>query len=128
MRYLALDVGDRTIGLAVGDEELGLARPLRTLRRRSVAADLETLREIVAKEDVGALVIGLPLTLAGESGHQARRVRVFSTAAEALGLPIELVDERFTTAEAASRGADDLDAGAATVLLEDFFSQRRRRS
>lgn len=126
MRYLALDVGDRTIGLAVGEETFGLARPLRTIRRRGVAADLETLRAIVAKEDIGAIVIGLPLDTRGEIGHQATRVRAFAESARTLGLPTELVDERFTTAEAARRGADDLDAGAAVVLLEDFFSERHR--
>ncbi|HKW77906.1 MAG TPA: Holliday junction resolvase RuvX [Candidatus Limnocylindria bacterium] len=126
MRYLALDVGDRTIGLAVGEETFGLARPLVTLRRRSVSADLEALREIVNREDVGALVIGLPLTLGGETGYQAARARSFAESARALGRPIELVDERFTTAEAQRRGEADLDAGAATVLLEDFFSARRR--
>lgn len=126
MRYLALDVGDRTIGLAVGDEAFGLARPLRTIRRRGIAADLDVLRDIVRKEDVGALVIGLPLNLKGESGHQAQRVRSFAASARSLALPIELVDERFTTAEAARRGADDLDAGAAAVLLEDFFAERSR--
>ena len=128
MRYLALDVGDRTIGLAVGEETFGLARPLRTLRRRGVAADLDSLREIVTKEDIGALVIGLPLDSRGEIGHQASRVRTFAESARSLGVPLELVDERFTTAEAAHRGADDLDAGAAVVLLEDFFSGRRRRA
>lgn len=126
MRYLALDVGDRTIGLAVGDEAFGLVRPLETLRRRGVAADLDSLRRIVAKEEVAALVIGLPLTIRGEIGHQATRVRAFAESARALGLPLELVDERFTTAEAARRGAEDLDAGAAVVLLEDFFAGRRR--
>jgi putative Holliday junction resolvase len=128
VRYLALDVGDRSIGLAVGEEAFGLARPLRTIRRRGVAADLDALREIVVKEDVGALVIGLPLNSVGESGHQAERVRRFAESARALARPIELVDERFTTAEAARRGAPDLDAGAAVVLLEDFFSGRRRRA
>jgi putative Holliday junction resolvase len=128
VRYLALDVGDRTIGLAVGDETFGLARPLRTIRRRGVAADLQALREIVDREEVGALVIGLPLNLAGASGHQAERVRRFAESARSLAVPLELVDERFTTAEAARRGADDLDAGAAVVLLEDFFSGRRRKA
>jgi putative Holliday junction resolvase len=127
VRYLALDVGDRTIGLAIGEETFGLARPLRTIRRRGVAADLSAIREIVEREDVGALVIGLPLTLAGDSGQQAQRVRRFAESARALNKPVELVDERFTTAEAAQRGAEDLDAGAATVLLEDFFSGRHRR-
>ena len=91
MRYLALDVGDRTIGLAVGEETFGLARPLKTIRRRGVAADLASLREIVSKEDIGSLVIGLPLTLRGEDGYQAGRVRTFAESARSLALPIELV-------------------------------------
>ena len=128
MRYLALDVGDRTIGLAVGEEAFGLARPLRTIRRTGIAEDLDTLRRIVAEEDVGALVIGLPLDARGEIGYQASRVRTFAESALSLERPIELVDERFTTAEAARRGAEDLDAGAAVVLLGDFFSARRRRA
>ncbi len=112
----------------MGEDAFGLVRPLRTIRRRGVAADLAALREIVDKEEVGALVIGLPLTLRGETGHQAKRVRAFAESVRSLALPVELVDERFTTAEAAHRGAADLDAGAAAVLLEDFFSERRRRS
>lgn len=127
MRYLALDVGDRRIGLAVGDDAFGLARPLRTLTRRNLETDLASLRELIAKEEVGALVIGLPLTLRGEDGPQAKRVRRFAEACGALGLPVDLYDERFTTSEAAQRGATDLDAGAATILLEDFLSRRRAR-
>ncbi|HEY3217792.1 MAG TPA: Holliday junction resolvase RuvX [Candidatus Limnocylindria bacterium] len=126
MRYLALDVGDRTIGLAVGDDAFGLVRPLRTIRRRGVAADLASLRETVSKEGVDALVIGLPLDTRREVGHQAARAHTFAESARSLGLPLELVDESFTTAEAARRGADDLDAGAAVVLLEDYFAFRRR--
>lgn len=126
MRYLALDVGDRRIGLAVGDEAFGLARPLRTLGRTRLEDDLAALRSIIDKEDIGALVIGLPLTVSGEQGHQAERTLRFAAACEALGRPVHLCDERFTSAEAAGRGATDLDAGAAAVLLEDFFSERRR--
>ena len=127
MRYLALDVGDRRIGLAVGDDAFGLARPLPTLRRRSVVRDLTALAELARREEVAAIVVGLPLTLRGEVGHQAERVRRFAEAAAAsLRLPVGLADERFTSAEAAARGATDLDAGAATVLLEDFFRARAR--
>ncbi len=126
MRFLALDVGDRTIGLAVGDDAFGLVRPLKTIRRRGVAADLESLRDAVSKEGVDALVIGLPLDTRREVGHQATRVQAFAESARSIGLPLELVDESFTTAEAARRGADDLDAGAAVVLLEDYFAARRR--
>ena len=126
MRYLALDVGDRRIGLAVGDDAHGLSRPLRTLIRRSVVKDLAEIGRIAREEAVDALVIGLPLTLAGDEGHQAERVRRFATASEKLGLPVRLYDERHTSSEAELRGAHDLDAGAATILLEDFLAQRAR--
>jgi putative holliday junction resolvase len=124
VRYLALDVGDRRIGLAVGEDTFRIARPLPTLRRRSLAADLEAVADVVRREEAAALVIGLPRTLAGAEGHQALRVRRFAAAASSLGLPISLHDERNTTVEAARLGATDLDAGAATVLLEDFLASR----
>ena len=126
MRYLALDIGDRRIGLAVGDDAHGLSRPLRTLVRRSVVKDLAEIERIAREEAVDALVIGLPLTLNGEEGHQAKRTRRFATASEKLGLPVRLYDERHTSSEAEIRGARDLDAGAATILLEDFLAQRAR--
>ena len=126
MRYLALDVGDRRIGLAVGDDTHGLSRPLRTLLRRSVVKDLAELERIARDEQIDAHVIGLPLTLRGEEGHQAERVRRFATAAEKLGLPVRFYDERHTSSEAQIRGATDIDAGAATILLEDFLAQRAR--
>ena len=126
MRYLALDVGDRRVGLAVGDDAFGVARPLPTLRRRKLEADLAALRGIAEREEVAVIVIGLPLTLRGEDGPQARRVRRFAEACSGLGLPVELYDERYTTAEAKARGATDPDAGAATILLEDFLARRRR--
>ncbi len=124
MRYLALDVGDRRIGLAVGDDAHGLVHPLRTLVRRSLARDLDALREIVRDERIEVLVVGLPLTLRGEIGPQAERVRRFAAACADLGLPVELYDERHTTSEARLRGARDVDAGAATILLEDFLARR----
>jgi putative Holliday junction resolvase len=127
VRYLALDVGDRRIGLAVGDDAFGLTRALPTLRRsRRLAADIDRVASIARGEEVGALVIGLPLTLRGEEGPQAARVRRFADALASIGLAAELYDERNTTVEAARRGAPDPDAGAARVLLEDFMSRKRR--
>jgi len=126
VRYLALDVGDRRIGLAVGDDAFGQSRALPTLRRsRRLAADIERIASIARGEEVGALVIGLPLTLRGDEGPQAERVRRFAAALASAGIPLELYDERNTTVEAARRGADDPDAGAARVLLEDFLTTKR---
>ncbi len=123
-RYLALDVGERRIGLAVGDVGGGIARPLRTLVRRALAADVAAIGEVARKEEVTALLIGLPLTLRGDEGPQAARVRRFADPLARLGLPIDFHDERFTTAEAESQGATDRDAGAAAILLEDFLRSR----
>jgi putative Holliday junction resolvase len=126
VRYLALDVGDRRIGLAVGDDAFGITRALPTLRRsRRLAADIERIASIARGEEVGAVVIGLPLTLRGDDGPQAQRVRRFASSLGPIGLPIELYDERNTTIEAARRGESDPDAGAARVLLEDFLSAKR---
>ena len=112
--------------VAVGDDAHGLVRPLRTLSRRSVVKDLAELGTVAREEKVDALVIGLPLTLRGEEGHQAERVRRFATAAMELGFPVQLYDERHTSSEAELRGAKDIDAGAATILLEDFLARRAR--
>lgn len=125
-RYLALDVGERRIGLAVGDKGGGIARPLRTLRRRSVRADVAAIADVARREEVTALLIGLPLTLRGEEGPQAARVRRFAEACAALGLPVEVHDERFTTSEAGIQGARDVDAGAASILLEAYLRARAR--
>ena len=128
MRYLALDVGDRRIGLAVGDDAFGITRALPTLRRsRRLAADIDRIAAIARGEEVESLVIGLPLTLRGNEGPQAGRVRRFADALAPTGFPFELYDERNTTVEGARRGADDPDAGAARVLLEDFLSTRKAR-
>ena len=125
VRYLSLDVGDRRIGLAVGDDAFGITRALPTLRRsRRLAADIERIASIARGEEVDTLVIGLPLTLRGEQGAQADRVRRFADALVAAGMRSELYDERNTTVEALRRGADDPDAGAARVLLEDYLSTR----
>lgn len=125
-RYLALDVGDRRIGLAVAEDTFGIATPLPTLRRHDLDGDVRAVGEIAKKEEATALVIGLPLTLRGEEGHQALRVRRFADACSPLGLPVELYDERYTTTEAIRLGAPDVDAAAAALLLEDYLKARKR--
>jgi putative Holliday junction resolvase len=128
VRYLAIDVGDRRIGLAVGDDAFGITRALPTLRRsRRLSTDIERIASIARGEEVGAYVVGLPLTLRGEEGQQAQRVRRFASSLVPTGLPVELYDERNTTAEAQHRGAEDDDAGAARVLLEDYMSTRKAK-
>jgi putative holliday junction resolvase len=100
-RILALDVGNRRIGLAVSDE-LGItAQGLRTLERTSKRRDLETLRKIARKYAVGEVVIGKPVHMSGDASRQSEKLEKFARELEqALELPIHFYDERLTSWEA----------------------------
>src|ERR1700722_11269697 len=77
-RLLGLDVGTKTIGLALSDTRLVIASPLETLRRRRFRGDAAALFALIDRHDVGGLVIGLPLTLAGGSGPRTQSTRQFA--------------------------------------------------
>jgi putative holliday junction resolvase len=118
VRALGLDVGSKTIGVAVSDELGFAAHPRQTLVRRGERADVEQVAEVARAEGVEAIVIGLPLELSGRAGHRAQRVKRFAAAlAEQLGpsMPIHEWDERFST------------AAAERVLLEGNVSRKRRK-
>jgi putative Holliday junction resolvase len=101
---LGVDLGERRIGLAVGDPTTGVARPLSTVGRRDASGDLALLRTIVAEHRIDGLVVGLPLSADGSEGDQAIRTRAWAeTAAAALGLPLRLQDERHTSIRAETR-------------------------
>jgi putative holliday junction resolvase len=120
-RVLAIDYGRRRLGLALSDEGRILARPLETLVRVNRRADLARLRQIVCEQDVGQLVVGLPLLLDGTAGEMAAEARGFAARiAKALGLPVALVDERLTSWEA-SEGRDR------SPTKESFSGSRRAR-
>ncbi|HEU4382732.1 MAG TPA: Holliday junction resolvase RuvX [Anaeromyxobacteraceae bacterium] len=133
MRYLALDLGRATIGLALADDVLRTARALRTLRRRGDEADVAALRRVVADYEVGRLVVGLPLNMDGSEGSSARLARGFARQLGALGLPVDLFDERLSTFEAESRlrqrgftsrrMRDKVDAEAAAVILQGWLDR-----
>ena len=137
MRYLALDIGERRIGLALGDSSSRLAVPLRTHHRgKDRAADLTAIAATAGAEGVDAYVIGLPLLESGVEGAQVRAVRAFARALSiASPLPVHWQDERYTTFEAGQRlgpvggsrrkqqrrREEELDAMAAAVLLQAFL-------
>ncbi len=135
MRYLALDLGDRRIGIALSDQTGRVARPLEVMKRTSRAADFAHIGELVAQHGVEALVVGLPRNMDGTEGSQAAWVRDYSAAlAEAIGLPLHLWDERLTTEEAAGimheqgKHADKkwIDAVAAAVILQSYLDAGER--
>src|SRR3990170_3014656 len=104
MRVLALDVGERRIGLAISDPEGRLAVPLETIHRTEEAADLSAIAAVAQREGVVLLLVGLPLSLDGSVGPQARLVQEFARRlATFLPRPVELWDERLSTAEAEAR-------------------------
>jgi putative Holliday junction resolvase len=98
-RLIGLDVGTKTIGLALSDTRRIIATPLETIRRRRFREDMARLFALIDTHSVGGLVVGLPLTLAGIDGPRTQSVRQFARNLAALrDLPVALWDERLSTA------------------------------
>jgi putative Holliday junction resolvase len=98
---LALDLGTKRIGLAVSDRERRIAFPAGVLERRGGRKDLEALRALIAEREVGRVVVGLPVHMSGRRGPEAEAAVAFARSlADATGLPVETLDERWTTVEA----------------------------
>lgn len=136
-RILAVDWGERRIGLALSDETQTIASPLGTITRRAGKRFRmpEFLAHVTTHHPVG-LVVGLPLTPEGDDGPSAVAARELAAQLGARTyLPVELVDERMTTArahaairelEGSTRGRrEEVDALAATILLQHFLETRR---
>ena len=125
MKVLALDYGPARTGVAVSDPTGTVARPLATVERASSEAGLARVLELVRSENVERVVVGLPLTLSGDVGEQARETERFLAALrEAVDVPVETYDERFTTKLA---GPDGDDARAAAFLLSGYLEWRESR-
>ena len=98
-RILGLDVGAKTIGLAVSDPARSLATPISTIRRTKLAVDTRSLLEVINEFDVGALIVGLPVNMDGSEGPRCQSVRQFvANIEEVVNLPVALWDERLSTA------------------------------
>jgi putative pre-16S rRNA nuclease len=123
VKVLALDYGAARTGVAISDATGTIAGPLGVVERAATVDGLARLEALVREEEVERVVVGLPLTLRGEVGEQARATIAFVEALQnVLAVPIEMYDERFTTSLAAgSGGAADEDARAAAFLLEGYL-------
>jgi len=103
-RLLALDVGDRRVGVAVGDTATGVVRPLTTFRRGTLERDAEVVARLATEQRASQLVIGLPLDVRGSEGEQALRTRAWGDElATRTGLATTWRDERLTTVSAEAR-------------------------
>jgi len=116
MRLLGLDIGTKTIGVAVSDEGGVVATPLRTLSRHGGRRDLDEVASVMRETGASALVLGLPLDLEGREGDAARRVRVLGAElARHLSCEVHYWDERFST------------TAADRVLVEGGVRRRQRK-
>jgi len=136
-RLMALDVGTKTIGLALSDTRLVIASPLETIRRRRFAEDMAALFALIDRREVGGLVIGLPLSLAGGDSPRTQSVRQFARNLLAQrDMPVALWDERLSTAAVTremiahdmtrKRRAEIVDRVAAAYILQGFLDAMSR--
>lgn len=96
-RLLGLDVGTKTLGLALCDAQWTFATALETIERRKFSKDLERIKSVIAEQYIVGLVTGLPLNLDGSQSKQTQAARSFAQNLRVLGLPILLWDERWST-------------------------------
>ena len=121
MKVVAVDYGSARTGVAVSDPTGTLARPLGVVEGVGSEAGLRRLAELIRAESPGRVVVGLPLTLRGERGAQARETEAFVEALRAaIDVPVESFDERFTT-RLAQGGPGPDDARAAAHLLSSYL-------
>jgi len=136
-RILGVDYGTRRIGLAVSDSEGQIAFPEGTLESHGARRDLESLCALVKEKGVVGIVVGLPLHMDGRRGPEAEAAEAFGRKlGEATGLPVEMLDERWTTQEAdralresgrkGKKKRQVIDAVAATLLLRTYLERRTR--
>jgi putative Holliday junction resolvase len=136
-RLLGLDIGTKTIGLALSDVSRSIATPYDTIRRTKFTEDAALIRDIVQKQDVGALVIGLPINLDGSEGPRAQSTRAFArNLAPIVQLPMLFWDERLSTAAverhlieadaSRKRRAEVVDRMAAAYILQGALDRLRR--
>ena len=129
MKVLALDYGSARTGVAVSDPTGTLARPLEVVEDASAPAGLRHLADLVEREGVERIVVGLPVTLRGERGAQAEETEAFVSALRGVTeVPIESFDERFTTKLAEAQPSEaPPDAVAAAHLLSTYLEWQSAR-
>ena len=131
MRVLALDYGSARCGCALSDPTGTLATPIDPIERPATRRGFARLTDLVRDRGVERVVVGLPLGLSGADTAQTREARAFADRlAAAVAVPVEMYDERFTTAIAARSGdtRTSEDSRAAAVLLEDWLARHRSSS
>ena len=139
MRVLALDVGQRRIGIALSDPEQILATPLTTIEREGQSTDIDTVLRLANEHCVGEIIVGIPISLSGELGPQGQLVSEFTEElTDSASVPVASVDERYSSVQAErllrasgvkpSKNRPAVDASAATVILQSYLDAKRSGS
>ena len=136
MRVMGLDVGDKTIGIAISDALLLTAQSRPTLRRKDLKSDIEFLRQLAAENEVHQIVMGQPLHMDGRESTQSQKVARFAEELKkALDLPVALWDERLTSFEAEQHLEEmglnwrqrrgQVDKIAAMIILQNYLDNQK---
>ena len=134
MRRLALDIGNKRIGVAVSDITGLYAFPLTTIFRKNISNDIEKLYQLIIEKEANELIIGLPLLLSGEEGAQVRLVKSFvNLLNKKIDIPIYYIDERYSTVQAedklmnagirTSKNQKKIDSAAAAIILQSYLDK-----
>ncbi len=130
MRYMALDLGNKRIGIALSDTLGMIARPLKVIKRTSRVNDYSEYRKLITTHKVNAVIVGLPINMDGSEGRQANWVRDYvDSFSQTVDIPIYLWDERLTTeiaidiikANKTPPAKAEIDAVAAAVILQSYL-------
>jgi putative Holliday junction resolvase len=136
MRVMGLDVGDKTIGIAISDALLLTAQARPTLRRKDLKSDIEFLRQLASENEVHQIVLGQPLHMDGRESPQSQKVARFAEELKkALDLPITFWDERLTSFEAEQhleqmglnwrQRREQVDKIAAMIILQNYLDNQK---
>ena len=125
-RLMGLDLGTKTIGMATADIDHKIATPFDTIRRKKFGLDVAALENVLMGENIGGLVMGLPLNMDGSESEMSAKARRFARRLEGrFGLPVSLQDERLSSREASERlpekARNARHGEAARVILEDYL-------
>ena len=135
---VGLDVGFKTIGIAVSDRSYTIATPLNTVSRRGTTKDLVKLRECLTEYEIGGFVVGLPISLDGSENEQTKKIRNFSSELQSyFSLPVEYWDERYSSDVifkemrnsdiSATKIKKKLDQKSAAYILQGYLDRYRNK-
>ncbi len=137
VRALALDIGEKRIGIALSDSQQSIAQPLKLYKRGSLAQDIAEMQKLVREHDVSRIVCGLPKNLDGSIGKKAEEIVQFAKKLEErTNVPVDLWDERFSTDEAhrifdmheykQKKRKPFIDMMAAQIILQGFLDAQKK--